>query len=191
MIRLGAPPAQLSIPSRGVMKKCCSGNTRKHWLRSILLRSVAAIVVAPGAGTVTTSRSADFPPAQPWTNWATSYFANHAELRAAAATTSRFAALVVFAWLADAEHARAYHLDDARATVIKKLKDPESARFTDIRANGEAVCGMVNAKNAMGGYPDAHKFYYSIELKRALIEGGGDISTDPLDLYANGYAKFY
>jgi hypothetical protein len=81
-------------------------------------------------------------------------------------------------------------LDDARAAIVKKLKDPESARFTDVRVNGEAVCGLVNAKSAMGGYPGAHKFYYSIELKRAFIEGGGDISTDPLDHYANGYSKF-
>ena len=48
----------------------------------------------------------------------------------------------------------------------------------------------MNAKNAMGGYPGAHKFYYALEIKRAFIEGGGDISTDPLDLYANGYSKF-
>ena len=86
--------------------------------------------------------------------------------------------------------ASAEPIDDARAAVIKKLKDPESARFTDVRINGEAVCGLVNAKNAMGGYPGAHKFYYVLDARQAFTEGGGDISTDFLDQMAQGFSKF-
>jgi hypothetical protein len=99
--------------------------------------------------------------------------------------TAAILALGLFPALAVADQ-----VDDAKTAITKKLKDPESARFSDVRLNGEAVCGLVNAKNAMGGYPGAHKFYYSIELQRAFIEGGGDISTDPLDRYANAYSKF-
>lgn len=81
-------------------------------------------------------------------------------------------------------------MDDARAAIIKKLKDPESARFTEVVLNGEAVCGFVNAKNASGGYPGAHRFYYVIASGMAFVERGGDISTDPLDQMAQGYSKF-
>jgi hypothetical protein len=101
---------------------------------------------------------------------------------------ARTAIVLVFGLLLGPAHAD--QIDDARAAIIRKLKDPESARFTDVRVNGEVVCGMVNAKNAYGGYPGAHKFYYGIDIKRGFIEGGSDISTDPLDALANGYSKF-
>lgn len=81
-------------------------------------------------------------------------------------------------------------IDDARAAIIKKLKDPESARFTEIVANAEAVCGLVNAKNALGGYPGPHRFYYVLSAGQAFIERGGDISIDPLDQLARGYSNF-
>jgi hypothetical protein len=86
--------------------------------------------------------------------------------------------------------ALAGQIDDARAAVITKLKDPESARFGEMTVKGDVVCGTVNAKNAMGGYPGAHRFYYGADVNRAFIEGGADISTDPLDLYAGNYSKF-
>ena len=40
--------------------------------------------------------------------------------------------------------------------VRQKLKDPDSARFQNVRlvpyASGKVVCGEVNAKNSYGGY---------------------------------------
>lgn len=43
-----------------------------------------------------------------------------------------------------------------KKAVLADLRDPESARFGDMRAGREGttlwVCGTVNAKNAMGGY---------------------------------------
>lgn len=46
-----------------------------------------------------------------------------------------------------------------RASMLTRLKDAESARFTDVRVSDVptstgmfSLCGKVNAKNAMGGY---------------------------------------
>jgi len=50
----------------------------------------------------------------------------------------------------------------AKSSVTESLRDPESARFRDVRrntANG-AVCGYVNAKNAYGGYVGESPFIY-------------------------------
>lgn len=49
---------------------------------------------------------------------------------------------------------------DAVAALVRKLTDPESARFTDLFKvstpdEGEVTCGMVNSKNRMGGYAGA------------------------------------
>lgn len=41
---------------------------------------------------------------------------------------------------------------DAQAKVALKLKDPESARFTNVTSDHGLVCGWVNAKNSYGGY---------------------------------------
>lgn len=43
---------------------------------------------------------------------------------------------------------------EVERTVRESLKDPDSARFKDVRsAGGGAVgCGTVNARNSMGGY---------------------------------------
>jgi hypothetical protein len=47
--------------------------------------------------------------------------------------------------------------------VRKVLKDPESARFSEVyvktKASGSAVCGMVNAKNGFGGYTGDKLFF--------------------------------
>jgi hypothetical protein len=41
-----------------------------------------------------------------------------------------------------------------KAKVLEVLKDPESARFKNVQvaADGQVLCGEVNAKNAFGGY---------------------------------------
>lgn len=43
----------------------------------------------------------------------------------------------------------------AKAKVLSRLKDPESAKFSAIYAAGDSslvACGHVNAKNSFGGY---------------------------------------
>ena len=80
--------------------------------------------------------------------------------------------------------------DDAKAFIARKLKDPESARFSEVHVTSEAVCGSVNAKNLFGGYAGARRFYYVTATKLGFIERGGDISNDMLDQMAQGYDKF-
>jgi hypothetical protein len=51
------------------------------------------------------------------------------------------------------------------------LNDPESAQFTEMKS-GKAtgnVCGLVNAKNRMGGYVSASPFMYSKGDDAAMI----------------------
>lgn len=55
--------------------------------------------------------------------------------------------------------------ESAKAAVIGRLKDPESARFASIVGIGDpegtgkyAVCGTVNAKNSYGGYTGSRMF---------------------------------
>jgi hypothetical protein len=54
---------------------------------------------------------------------------------------------------------------DAKAAIIDQLKDPESAKFSDILVKGEMVCGQVNAKNSMGGYVGKRYWIYDANRK--------------------------
>ena len=72
--------------------------------------------------------------------------------------------------------------------VRERLKDPESARFGAMSAattpkGGVVVCGMVNARNAFGGYAGAAPFFGTLidmkfdDGKRAVlfsVAGMGD-----------------
>jgi hypothetical protein len=83
-------------------------------------------------------------------------------------------------------------LERAQKAVLKKLRDPESARFRNVRSVGdqgvlgEVICGEVNAKNAMGGYVGFRKFHYSekVDGGKALIPGSHGLTEDPLDTWA-------
>lgn len=51
-------------------------------------------------------------------------------------------------------------LVDGKRAVTNSLKDPESARFRNLKSSGGLfLCGEVNAKNSMGGYTGFKKFY--------------------------------
>jgi hypothetical protein len=55
---------------------------------------------------------------------------------------------------------------EAEAAISQVLKDPESARFRDVRVvenskGAKAIVGEVNAKNAYGGYTGFTPFVYS------------------------------
>lgn len=55
--------------------------------------------------------------------------------------------------------------------VRAQLKDPESARFQNIRQVGRGeICGQVNAKNAFGGYVGFQHFWLKdIEARRPTL----------------------
>lgn len=65
----------------------------------------------------------------------------------------------------------------AKSAVAAKLKDPESARFTETvrkttpNLRGEptdVVCGKINAKNSYGGYTGAKPFAYLVAAKLSV-----------------------
>ena len=55
-------------------------------------------------------------------------------------------------------------MEAAMNQVRASLKDPESARFSDLWAGteGKYVCGAVNAKNSMGGYVGKRGFLLQV-----------------------------
>lgn len=60
---------------------------------------------------------------------------------------------------------------EAKDAVKKLLNDPDSAQFSELK-NGKDkgdVCGMVNAKNRMGGYVGATPFFYQKLTESAAI----------------------
>ncbi len=58
-------------------------------------------------------------------------------------------------------------ISSGKAYIVAMLNDPESARFKDMAIGLEGrVCGAVNAKNAMGGYPGFRRF---------VIEANGQV----------------
>jgi hypothetical protein len=69
-------------------------------------------------------------------------------------------------------------IEDAKAAVLDRLKDPESARFTDIKVQPDIVCGWVNAKTSEGGYAGKRRWMYTLQGKKVVIDydGGPSIS---------------
>jgi hypothetical protein len=73
-------------------------------------------------------------------------------------------------------------VDEAKAAIMKRLKDPESARFSEIAVKGNNVCGLVNAKNSMGGYVGPRPFVHNTESKvTLLVDRNQEISTNIVD----------
>jgi len=69
----------------------------------------------------------------------------------------------------------------ARAAVLGSLKDPASARFEgDVVYPTGAVCGLVNSKNAYGGYVGSTPYFYVIATKelRFLTDGKSRFETE-------------
>jgi len=63
----------------------------------------------------------------------------------------------------------------AMSAVREMMKDPESARFSDVLAvtNSKqitSICGQVNAKNSYGGYAGAKSFVYYKNKAFLLLE---------------------
>ena len=57
----------------------------------------------------------------------------------------------------------------AKHAVATTLRDPASARFEDVRARLDAVCGFVNAKNGPGGYAGRALFVYDVAMRKAFV----------------------
>jgi hypothetical protein len=72
----------------------------------------------------------------------------------------------------------------AKATVKSELRDPDSARFQDVklRAVGgkQAVCGLVNATNARGRMTGLQPFAYDGEHAYLIIYNPGPANSSSL-----------
>lgn len=73
-----------------------------------------------------------------------------------------------------------YTVAVAENAVRETLRDPESARFRNVKRNAMtgAVCGLLNAKNAYGGYVGESPFiyYYSEKYKSPQLLSGNKIA---------------
>lgn len=67
---------------------------------------------------------------------------------------------------------------EAQAAAAKLLRDPDSAKFTDIVVREAAVCGMVNSKNRYGAMAGAIPFIYregrGAELDRVELKSSDE-----------------
>jgi hypothetical protein len=58
-------------------------------------------------------------------------------------------------------------ISKAKTRVKQQLRDPDSARFQDVKVKvvggKKVVCGLINAKNSMGGMTGTHPFAYDGE----------------------------
>ncbi len=72
----------------------------------------------------------------------------------------------------------------AKATVKSELRDPDSARFQDVKVRAvegkQAVCGLVNAKNARGGMTGLQPFAYDGEHAYLIIYNPGPANSTSL-----------
>lgn len=50
------------------------------------------------------------------------------------------------------------NIDRAQEAAAYKLSDPDSAKFREVRENGEYICGEINGKNQMGAYSGYSQF---------------------------------
>ncbi|TDB44104.1 MULTISPECIES: hypothetical protein [Photorhabdus] len=81
-------------------------------------------------------------------------------------------------------------ISKAKQSVQDNLKDPNSAEFSDVIFYPDAihaddviqgyVCGLVNAKNSLGGYSGNKRFAVRVSLGR-----GRDVINNPVILGEN------
>jgi hypothetical protein len=84
--------------------------------------------------------------------------------------TTPFALLACMALTAAAAPSRQKGEQEIVSLVKEQLKDPESARFRDIKKmeNGN-FCGWVNAKNSYGGYTGYQAFFVASRTKEVTL----------------------
>jgi len=81
-------------------------------------------------------------------------------------------------------------IQQAEAAVAVQLKDPDSAKFTEVAIHNGAVCGLYNAKNSYGGYTGAAPFFYmDDETVGAVIEP--TVGSDPSTAEKNAWYEFH
>jgi len=70
--------------------------------------------------------------------------------------------------------------DKALVSLRGSLRDPDSAKFTDVKVFGVddlSVCGFVNSKNAFGGYTGSQRFLVTESTGLVWLEEMGQGET--------------
>lgn len=82
----------------------------------------------------------------------------------------------------------------AKAFIQRKLADPDSARFDDLfkvqTGRGDAICGLVNSKNRMGGYAGAAGFIFEKASGTGTIMFSGGSDPDYSGAQAAAYCIY-
>lgn len=73
----------------------------------------------------------------------------------------------------------------ARQAVRERLKDPDAAKFTDLRqcVSGKGVIGFVNSKNSYGGYAGSERFIYIFGSVIFPDQGDSALSLEAQECY--------
>lgn len=69
---------------------------------------------------------------------------------------------------------------EAKALIADTFKDPTTVQFRNLKitADGQVVCGEVNAKNSYGGYNGFKAFYAVWQSGVVRVDGGELYSND-------------
>ena len=74
---------------------------------------------------------------------------------------NKYFTAILLALTATTSFANQNAINIVKSTIKSTLKDPESAKFKNMRVsiiNPKVVCGEVNSKNSFGGYTGFQKF---------------------------------
>lgn len=90
-------------------------------------------------------------------------------------------ALLILSGSASAQTIVDKSAEGVSGTTLPKMLEDLSAMFADpgtvqvksLKPDGESICGMVNAKNAFGGYVGFKPFRYIVERRKTYLENSG------------------
>jgi hypothetical protein len=89
-------------------------------------------------------------------------------------------------------------IEEMKGFLVKKLKDPDSALFRNIkvvsRPEGKLVCGEMNAKNSLGGYVGYKPFIGAFlidldDLDKVKRTRSPEFYNRIVDAYVSGYRE--
>lgn len=76
---------------------------------------------------------------------------------------------------------------EVQKAVSAELRDPDSAKFTDVRQGQKNwVCGKVNGRNAYGVYAGAQRF---VGLSKDYVAIEPEVGDPTRDLFEENWAK--
>jgi hypothetical protein len=73
---------------------------------------------------------------------------------------------------------------EATYNLKRHLRDPDSAKISDVKVSGSSVCGLVNSKNGFGGYTGIQRFLINDKLDFLWVEDMGDVSETAAVLWS-------